>query len=685
MNYTSSFPGSAWERTVPEALPPRKKGKRFMKAIQLACQSLRGGASPTVRSQAEPGNEGNPFPRRRVRSPQRTIAYIVIFLALTHSARAADSVLRDFVSVRGDQLMEGGKPFRFISFNIPNLHLVEDNLAFTEENPWRLPDRFEIYDALASVRQQGGQVVRTYVLSVARAKDPPGTPRHVLGPGKFNEEAFRALDLLLQTANETGMRVIVPFVDNWSWWGGKDDYAGFRGKQPKDFWTDPQVIADFKETIRFVLERTNTLTGVKYRDDKAILAWETGNELESPAAWTREIAAYIKTLDRNHPVIDGYHNTVLREESLAMPEVDIVTTHHYPTLGMSFAKTIRENAAKAKGRKPYFVGEFGFVDFEAMKAVLDAVQETGTSGALLWSLRPRNRDGGFYWHSEPLGGDKYKAYHWPGFKTGDTYDEMPLMKLMQDRAYAIRGLPTPPLEKPAPPKLLPIESAAAISWQGSVGAESYQVERASQEGGPWAVAEEDIDETATQYRPQFADAEVTKGNWFYRVRACNAAGVSEPSNVVGPVKVEYATIVNDFYKIMPFWEPDGDFEFAAHNCRTVKEDIARLAGRAGTSLTYEVSARIRACRLYVFFPREVADFRFFISGKNTPHSIPMDAKYTELPCSKNVFFSGAGEYGYWKPVLFTCKPDADGPRFLKIEFPAEAQISRIEIDHDFPE
>ncbi len=295
------------------------------------------------------------------------------------SASAADSVFRDFVTVRGDQLLEGGKPFRFISFNIPNLHLVEDNLAFTEENPWRLPDRFEIYDALDSVRRQGGQVVRSYVLSVVRANDPPGTPRHVLGPGKFNEQAFRALDLVLQTANETGVRVIVPFVDNWSWWGGKDEYAGFRGKPADAFWTDPQVIADFKETIRFVVQRTNTLTGVKYRDDKAILGWETGNELQSPAGWTREIAAYIKSLDRNHPVIDGYHNTVLREESLAMPQVDIVTTHHYPALGISFAKTIRENAAKARGRKPYFVGEFGFVEMPAMKAAIDAAIESGAS------------------------------------------------------------------------------------------------------------------------------------------------------------------------------------------------------------------------------------------------------------------------------------------------------------------
>jgi mannan endo-1,4-beta-mannosidase len=40
-------------------------------------------------------------------------------------------------------------------------------------------------------------------------------------------------------------------VDNWKWQGGRAEYAGFRGKTKDDFWTDPQLIADFKETIRF--------------------------------------------------------------------------------------------------------------------------------------------------------------------------------------------------------------------------------------------------------------------------------------------------------------------------------------------------------------------------------------------------------------------------------------------------
>ena len=117
----------------------------------------------------------------------------------------------------------------------------------------------------------------------SRTNDLPGTPRHVLAPGKFNEDAFRTLDEVLAAANRTGVRLIIPLVDNWPWMGGRAEYAGFRGKTKDDFWTDPQLIADFEQTIHFILTRTNTVTGVRYADDKSILCWETGNEIASPA------------------------------------------------------------------------------------------------------------------------------------------------------------------------------------------------------------------------------------------------------------------------------------------------------------------------------------------------------------------------------------------------------------------
>ena len=137
-----------------------------------------------------------------------------------------------FITRNGDKLFDGDRQLRFISFNTPNLHYLEDYLPFEGVDPWRLPDEFEIRDALMSVKQFGGKVTRIYVLSVRREDDPPGLIRHVEGPGLFNEEAFKTLDKVLQVANEVGIRLIIPFVDNWHWWGGPREYAGFR-ESPK--------------------------------------------------------------------------------------------------------------------------------------------------------------------------------------------------------------------------------------------------------------------------------------------------------------------------------------------------------------------------------------------------------------------------------------------------------------------
>jgi hypothetical protein len=583
------------------------------------------------------------------------------------------AALHDFIKARGDQLMEGDKPFRFISWNLPNLQIIEDNLPFTQVNPWRLPDEFEITDGLVSVRQLGGTVVRTYIFSVQRTNDTSDMPRHVLGPGKFNEQAFREFDLVLRIADEQGIRLVIPLVDNWTWQGGRAEYAGFRGKSRDAFWTDPEVINDFKKTIQFVLLRTNTLTGIRYCDDKAILCWETGNELFSPPSWTREIASYIKSLDTNHLVMDGVGAAQLRQDSLDMPEVDIVTTHHYPSsrTNKKFAQFIRENAARAKGRKPYVVGEFGFVSTADMQDAMKAIIETGIPGGLLWSLRFHDRDGGFYWHSEPAGGNLYKAFHWPGSPAGADYDEINLLSAVRQNAFAIRGLAPPPLPAPPSPRLLPISNAGAISWQGSIGAIYYSVERAPKASGPWSAVADRVDESFVQYRPVFVDESATVGAWYYRVQAHNDSGISEPSNVAGPVRVTHGIFVDELANFSRVRSRSGSWEIKTRQSRNAKEDAHRAAGDAGSSLVYQMPTTIEGFRVFTFFPGDAADLKFAVSTNGTD--------YSEVKAGSGIFFTGPGEYKYWKPVLYEVDSLRIPGSYLKIELTGDTQVGRVEI------
>jgi len=606
--------------------------------------------------------------------------YLGVVVAPTLASESDNGPMSQFVVRKVDKLYVGEDEFRFISFNIPNLHLVEDNFSFLKPNPWRWPNKYEIDDALESVRQMGGTVVRIYVLSVHREGSDMGEHVFVRGPGDFNEQAYRVLDQVLATAKEKGVRVIIPFVDNWHWWGGIAEYAKFRSKEPAEFWTDEQLIADFQATIRHTLNRKNTITGVAYKDDPTIFSWETGNELDSPPEWTRRIAATIKGIDSNHLLIDGYALHGVRQESLDDPNIDVITTHHYPTIDKQFLPAIVKARKKTAGIKPYFVGEFGFVSADAIEEVLKTVIEQDVSGALLWSLRVHNRDGGFYWHWETSSDGLCKAYHWPGFDSGEPYKERKILDLMRNSAYAIRGLAVPARKPPVAPTLLPIEDVGAISWRGSAGAEHYDIERSGAPKGPWKVIAQKISDAHVQYRPLFHDESALVGQtYFYRVRANHMGGSSPHSNVVGPVKARWKVLVDECADFKQLASHRGDVATISGDDRETQEDIHRLRLAPGSSITYQVDQPINQWHAYLFTTKGSPEVVVECSADGE--------KFSACQSKRETVTVGASDYGYRHPVLLSGGMDFPNIKFLRISLPANesnkagetVQLSRVEI------
>ncbi len=577
---------------------------------------------------------------------------------------ASTSQFNNFVTTNKDKLMDGQKELRFVSYNIPNLAYIEDYDAFTAQSPWRLPTPYEIRDALRTIEIDGGRVARIYTFSVRRAGETDNIVRAVEAPGEFNEAAFRTFDKVLQIANQEGVRLIVPLVDNWWWWGGRGEYAAFRGKKPNDFWTDPQIISDFKKTVKFVLDRKNTYTGVRYKDDKAILGWETGNELEAPLSWQDTIAAYIKSIDKNHLVLEGTFKQLLTEKEVADTNFDVLSTHYYTNLQTAVHDALL-NRELTKGKKPYFVGEFGLRNPLNTKALLDTVINNGISGIMIWSLRGHARDGGFYQHS--------LAYRFPGFAADSMFHEKEIVDMMRAAAYRINGEPEPPLPVPDPPHLLPIGDVYGISWQGSTGASSYEIQRMTEGSDQWKTIADSASDADVAFRPLYDDTTTELGkSYYYRVIAQNSSGASAPSNVVGPVAVTYKKLVDEFADTSKMLVTSDSLKFASlFSSVRAKYDYSRLDGAKEAYVIYRVPESIDSIMVEAFFTTGQCGLSFY-AFDSLASLKPIPAKLETYPPYSNF-------YHFYTPAMYTCGEFPANSRYLKIEFNGGSELSRVEI------
>jgi len=477
-------------------------------------------------------------PRGFARVLRISSSVLALFLAACSQA-----AFTNFITRSGDQLTDGSTPFRFMALEAFDLHYMYDNLL----DEWRVPDAWEQEGALKSLSHLGGTANRIYALAVRKAGESASILRHIEAPGVYNETAFRGLDKAVQLAEQYNIRLVISLIDGRSHWGGPAQYAAFRGKTEAQFWTDAQVKADYKAVVTYLLNRTNFYTGVQYKNNKTIFAWQLGNEMSSgnatsTYAWMSEMAAHVKSIDSNHLVCSGHY---VREQEipasyLSDANIDIIDAHYYGYHGYSsLLAKLNEHVAITAGSRPMMIGEFGMDSTAAFTNLMNGIiAAPNVAGGLLWNYRYRTSAGGYTRKDGVVvDGILYRGYRWPGYdSSGGAWDERNALAAVRTKAYEIRGLSVPSVPVPAIPTLFAIESAAEISWRGSQSASSYEIDRATSTGGPWTTiataATDDRDEATSLY----SDLTGTNGqNYHYRIRAKNGTGTSGNSNVIGPV------------------------------------------------------------------------------------------------------------------------------------------------------
>jgi hypothetical protein len=322
------------------------------------------------------------------------------------------------------------------------------------------------------------------------------------------------------------------------------------------------VKADFRHFLDFIINRTNTVNGVVYKNDPAILCWQLGNEFGSyPGdrklkysewspkiqAWSIEMAAYLKRIDSNHLIAEA--GGVDRKAMLADPNIDLISDHLYEYWSKmgggdyELSPMARRGRALCKGKKPLMVDEFGLGSYENQKALMETIRQEGIVGGLMWSIRSHRRDGGWYYHNE--GGTPVNSFHVPGFAAGFAYEETRLLDLLRNEAYAIRGMAVPPVEKPTPAPVL-MAKGAGFTWRGSTGAACYTMERAENSAGPWSVItvglQDSVIADVKTFEPSkeasealvlyYDETQQPGKTYYYRIKGVNETGETDYSNLL---------------------------------------------------------------------------------------------------------------------------------------------------------
>ncbi|OGX81093.1 hypothetical protein BEN49_16105 [Hymenobacter coccineus] len=307
-----------------------------------------------------------------------------------------------FVQAKGTQFTLNGKPYRYIGANYWYGGLL------ATQGP---AGKARLAQELDFLKQHGVANLRVMVGAEGLSS---GYQYRVLQPlqptqGQFDENIMAGLDYLLAELGKRQMKAVLHFTNTWEWSGGLGQYLEWNNytgqplpKNPGYTWDKYRAyIAQFYSCapcqdavatyIRYVLARTNTLTGKRYTADPAIMAWEIINEPRPmlPAAnpsfeaWMKQTAALVKSIDPNHLLTTGSEGTMaydgdqgVYERLHADPHIDYLTIHIWPknwswfrdtatakgfpaVLARTKAYVDQHVAVAAQLRKPLVVEEFG--------------------------------------------------------------------------------------------------------------------------------------------------------------------------------------------------------------------------------------------------------------------------------------------------------------------------------------
>jgi mannan endo-1,4-beta-mannosidase len=246
---------------------------------------------------------------------------------------AAGSFSQSFVKVEGNHFTLDKQPYYYAGVNM----WYAFYLGATPEGRVRLIKELDTLRSLGltNIRISGGTEKSNLFYSFKRALQT--------SPGVYDEALLEGLDFALAEMGKRGMHAVIYLTNFWPWSGGMSQYVSWAtGKEIPDpdlssdwrewqkfmdfsasFYTNTEANVLFRNHIQLLVNRVNKFTGVQYKNDPAIMAWELANEprpcadvpvgeINIPAfiSWAHQTATYIHAVDTNHLVTTGTEGKV---------------------------------------------------------------------------------------------------------------------------------------------------------------------------------------------------------------------------------------------------------------------------------------------------------------------------------------------------------------------------------------
>ena len=405
------------------------------------------------------------------------------------------SQLKAFVRAEGPHFLAGDQRFYVAGANCYYLGYWASDVstnALSGRTYREDADRF-----LVRCRDMGINVLRVWAFN-----DGPHQWSMQPQPGEHNEQSLQGLDYLLKRGHDLGIRYIFTLVNYWDDFGGMRWYAtnSVPGQAKERFYTDAQCQAWYRGHIDVLTGRTNTFTGIPYRDDPAIFAWQLANEARNPGErssmvlrnWVFETATYIKSRAPNQMVSTGEEGWTAEhpwegtrwEWNAQSPDIDYLVAHAWPeqwawlwgdtpearyTNAMAW---VRDRAALATTRfsKPFVLSEYGMIkprDGEFgrhafMTGFFDEIYNSAAAGGAGAGL--------LVWMLEAEGSDHVDSFE---IRIDDPADA-PTLALLQGQAKALRSLYAPAITR-----VERIDGSPRLQWTESIGQPIYTIQVSS--------------------------------------------------------------------------------------------------------------------------------------------------------------------------------------------------------------